>query len=268
MTSATDANSGQPDLFVNGPHVDDTAPIEKQLPSALTVQSVTPSQQTVTKGQTTDWYVDVLVQNTGQADLDLATLEGSDLEFLIGGQPVIGYNAVPTSVDPARRRLAAAETLTLHYTITQTGNDGGQVTIRATIDYVDANDLATRSSQGTAQITVENPAGLFILSTTAEPDSAPNSPQADVVLVNSAQQFQVAVTVQTTEEAVEDVRVELTSDGTTMAVPQGAQNIRIEKDQTAVFVFDVTAAVLDPGDDLKQETLTAKITNAISVNTQ
>jgi hypothetical protein len=274
VTGATDVNSGEVDLFDDGPHVDSTATIQKQTPPNLVMNSVTPNQSTVTRLQTQDWSVDVAVTNTaapGGASLDIVTPSASDLSFTLGGPPLTGYVVVPPTrfVGRAGLRLGAGESDILRYTIDVTGGDVGAVTIQADVEWRDVNDLSTANVMDTGSVNVVAPSGLFINTTLADPTTAPNNPQPNLILVNSGQQFVIEVNVQNTGavEDVDNVQVRLVSDHPTSPLNLLSELAAIDQNEEYTFSFDVALAPLGGSDSNRQEFLSATIISARSVNT-
>jgi hypothetical protein len=272
VTGATDVNSNQTGLFIDGPDVDSTAVAQKVAPSVLAIDSVTPSQSTVTRSQTADWSVDVAVTNTGGAPLDVVTPAPSDISFRIGGTVQTGYVVLaPTRfVEKAGLRLAAGESATLRYTVDVTGGNTGTVTIRSDLDWRDANDLAVSAAQGAGTVSVVAPSGLFVNTTRADPATAPNS-TGNSVRVDSGQFFTVLVEVQNSGGLVEDVdsvQVQLTSNYAMTPVSPVSEYAQILRNQSHTFQFvGVSPAPLSSSASTRTDLFTATIIRAKSMST-
>ncbi len=271
VVSGTDANSGQVGLLDVGPHVDQIANIAKQTPPNFVMNSVTPNQGTVTRLQTQDWFVDVAVSNTGGASLDVVTPSSADLSFFLSGSPLTGYVVLPPSrfVGRAGLRLGAGESDVLRYTVDVTGGTVGTVTIRADVQWRDVNDLSIANVVNTGTVNVVSPSGLFINTTRADPATAPNSPQPNLVLVNSGQSFDVLVNVQNVGavEDVDSVQVRLVSDNPTNPLNLASEFADIPTNGQHTFRFTVNLPPLGGGETVRQEFLTSTIIKAISHNT-
>ncbi|MEJ2722396.1 MAG: hypothetical protein P8181_14850, partial [bacterium] len=270
-----DVNSGETGLFEIGPHDDDQADIDKQRPASLTVESVTASKAFVTRSQVEDWYVDVVVKNdnVNSPPIDVVPPRDTDVSFWLNGDSLTDYEISPPRLflsGAPDLRLDPGESDTLRYRVASTGADPGQVTIRAAINWKDANDPITETSEGTGSVTVVNPSGFFIDATTVDPATAPNSPRPNRVYVNDGVTFDVDVVVQnsgTDVEDLEDVRVELRSDN-----PAGpvllSEYAEIPRDGSYTFHFtDVELESLGAGEVSRDEILTSRIEHAVSKNT-
>ncbi len=269
VTGATDVNSNQSGLFNDGPDIDSTAVMQKVAPSVLTIDSVAPSQPTVTRNTTTDWYVNVAVSNTGGAPLDVVTPAPSDISFRIGGTTLTGYVVLaPTRfVEKTGLRLDAGESATLSYTVDVTGATTGTVTIRSDIDWRDANDLDVSSVQRTGTVNVVAPSGVFVNTTKADPATAPNS-AGNSVRVDSGQLFTVEVNVQNLGEVedVDQVQVRLTSNHPTSPINLVSEFAQILRGETYIFRFvDVSPVPLSPSAGTRTDLFTATIISARSM---
>ncbi|HER20053.1 MAG TPA: hypothetical protein ENO14_03300, partial [Chromatiales bacterium] len=147
---AVDANSGQSNL-VQFSRDDSTATATIVDPAVLSVTRVT-NQPTVTRGQSTNWFVTVVVENApGGADLILDAPQAGDVAFSIGGSPSSGYTVIPPTQfgsGDAGWTLAAGATDSLVYIIDETGNDVGTVDIDVTLGFTDGNDPAATGGAG------------------------------------------------------------------------------------------------------------------------
>jgi hypothetical protein len=274
VLNGTDANSGEIGLMNFGPDTDSTAAIQKQLPPNLVISAVTPTQGTVTRLQTQDWFVNVAVSNStgpGGASLDILPPSASDVSFFLGGLPLTGYVVIaPTEfVGRPGLRLPAGESDVLQYRVDVTGGTVGTVTIRSDVDWRDVNDLSTANVVNTGTVNVVAPSGLFINTTRADPLTAPNSPQPNLVLVNSGQQFVIEVNVQNmgAVEDVDSVQVQLTSDNPATPPIPPSEFWDIPTNGQHAFRFTVNLPPLGGGETVRQEFLSSSIIKAISHNT-
>jgi hypothetical protein len=262
VTRATDVNSGDTALAVIGPHVQDRAVVIKEMPAALSINEVTPSKASVTRQQTTPWYVTVELMNGGGADLNVNPPSPSDIAFYLGAVKLTGYtvNAPDTFLSGRHTwRLSGGESDSLRYTVAKTGDDVGTVRIEVSLSGYDLNDNGNRNAVNDSSIVVQSQAGLLITDASAV---APNTPQNDLAIVNTGQSFSIDVSVGNTGEAVDSVRVTLSSNGSS-SIPAHESDYRaIAKDASTVFNFQVVAA----SQPSIQEIFTAVITYAISVN--
>ena len=269
VVGGTDANSNQAGLLDIGPHTDPTEIVQKVQPSNLVINTVSPSQVTVTRSQTADWSVDVAVSNTGGAPLDVVAPAPLDISFRLGATPLTGYVVVAPArfVEKSGLRLSVGESATLRYTIDVTGDDTGTVTIRSDIDWRDVNDLTVSSVQGTGTVSVVAPSGLFVNTTEPDPATAPNT-VGNAVHIDSGQLFTLEVNVQNigVVEDVDNVQVRLTSSN-----PANPLNNRVSefaeilRDQEYTFRFEnVSLAPLSPSAGSRTDLVTATIISARS----
>ncbi len=132
-----------------------------KLASDLSVLQLAPSQMTVTSGQDRDWYVNMVVRNSGDAKF---RLDSARVRFTIGGFNITNqFNiAYPTTfLGTKTDTLAAGATDTLRFIIDKTGTTLGTITIEATAHF---NDLISGQIMKTsnAGILVQSPAQLKI----------------------------------------------------------------------------------------------------------
>jgi len=268
VVGGTDTNSNQAGLLDIGPHTDPTAIVEKVQASALVINTVSPSQPTVTRSQMADWSVDVAVSNTGGGALDVVAPAPSDISFRLGATPLTGYVVVAPGrfVEKAGLRLSAGENATLRYTIDVTGDIAGAVTIHVDLDGKDVNDLSIASVQNTGAVNVVAPSGLFVNTTKTDPATAPNS-TGNSVRVDSGQLFTMEVNVQNigAVEDVDNVQIRLTSNNPTNPINLVSEFAEILRDQEYTFRFvDVSPAALSPSATSRTDLFTATIISARS----
>jgi hypothetical protein len=271
-----DKNSQQIGLLTIGP--DRQVIIQKRNPSALTIESVTPNQSTVTRLQTADWYVDVALWNSGGSPLDVRAPLPTDISFRLGVNPLIDYvvQAPDTFLTggPNDFHMNPGEKDTLRYTVASTGADLGQVTIRAREEWIDDNDGITRSTQKDGVVTVVSPSGFFINTTKTDPATTPHYFHYDSIVdsnhvyINSGQAFTIRVNVQNQGDVEDlvDVQVRLTSDYASSPLNLTSAPADIPKNQEHTFVFNVNLAPL-VAQTFRDDILTSAIVSAKSKNT-
>jgi Bacterial Ig-like domain (group 1)/FlgD Ig-like domain len=267
ILSANDENSGE--AVTPQASVDSTAVVAIQTPAVLDVTSLSPSQATVTRGQTAPWNVLVRLHNSGEADAVLAPPAANDLAFAIGGSNQIGYVVQPpaafASGDPGWT-LPGGELDSLIYVISVTGANEGLLDVTATVDGTDNNQPSLNvGDSGVTSVLVQAPAGFAIASTVSF--NTVNT-SADRDTVNTGFPYEIHVTVDNTGEAVDSVLVQLASNlgaSTRSAIaPKSNRRQQIDVDGSHRFEFRITA----PANPVALETFTATIaSNVRSHNT-
>jgi hypothetical protein len=261
ILQAIDANSDEI-LTVFGPHPQDRAVIIKERPAAFTVDATRPSQASVTRQQTTPWFITIEFHNGGDADLILTPPAANDITFLLGAVPQSGYvvtaPAAFLSGSPGWT-LPGGGGDSLRYRVDQTGSAVGEVRFEVALRGTDRNDAKVQNVLGDSTVTVQSSAGLWITDVSTD---AFNTPQAGLAVVNTGQSFQVIVTVQNSGEDVRNVEVTLGRNGSSTIFSSPSAHQTIDKDSTASYAFPVNASAVPT----VQEIFTATITNAISVN--
>ena len=142
--------------------------VSVQTPPNLVINSVTPSQQTVTANQDKNWQVKVAVTNNGEADFD-AVFDSTWISFSTGNDFTVQK---PTAwMLSGTNRLAAGTTDTLVFTVTKTGLFTGVSTIDARVKGRDVNsdDWVSKQTDPTnaGQVTVQSPADIRIVAVEA-----------------------------------------------------------------------------------------------------
>jgi hypothetical protein len=265
ISGAEDANSGLPVDPL--PPDDNLAFAHIQTPADLEIVSVTPDRDEVTRQQTTPWYIDVVVRNNGSAPMELVEPAEDDIKFYLGDEDAIGYTVEPPDSflwrEPGDWFVDSLVVDTLRYNVSVTGIATGTVTIEATLNAKDLNTLtADTTAVGTGIVHVQEVSGLYIASTVT--DSTFNDPTPKISIVNTEQVYKILVTLKNTDtgEAVDSVRVELTSDGNSVVEKKGEEYRFITSGENSIYVFEVTADTLaNP-----LEEFTAAIQYAVSAN--
>lgn len=152
-----------------------------QLPGALSILSITPSQSTATVGQTgpqATYPIKMAVKNTGGAAINVSLLlANSSLQF--PGTSGWGVNAATMANGVT---LSGGETDTLSFLVTTTGTPASAATIAGTVSGTEINTGLTRSddtvSGGTGTIALQIPANLIVDSLTPSQPSITQSTAA------------------------------------------------------------------------------------------
>jgi len=146
------------------------------------------SQLTVTDGQEEDWYISMIVNNSGGADLKLDSVV---TEFSIGGKDISDEYTViypNTFITSGNDMLPAGATDTLRMAVGKTGITLGTITISGIVYLNDMISGQIKKNSVTG-ITVQSPAQLFIdYIRTSQPEvtEGQNSPwQVIVSLTNT-----------------------------------------------------------------------------------
>ncbi|MCK5146081.1 hypothetical protein KAR48_04955 [bacterium] len=195
-----------------------------QTAAVLDIAKIEVSQDSVTSGQDVPWYVDVILQNTGQADMLISSAAVDNvLSFSIGSQWTV---LRPDYMNSGGWLLAGGAVDTLHFSISHSGeNNTGNCIISALLSGQELNSL-----QSIADNTADHGTGSVWLE--LEPDLridgvvslAPNGS-----FVNQGQSFWVRVYVQnllgtSPVDGIHDVQVSLSSGGFS-AFPQGPSGL-------------------------------------------
>ena len=262
LVSALDANSGQSDLVVLDPAVDSSATITIQVPGALAVTSVIPSQSALNAGQTADWTLRIELVNHGEGPVSIEAPAAADIVFRLAGALLSDYLVVaPGGLVSGGLSIPGAAADSLHYVVSTTGSDTGMVEVSASVRWRGDNDPAPAASVSSADavVHVREPSGLRIISVSS---NAPNNATfPNTSIVNVGQTFQVAVTVENTGgDDLREVEVELVSNGAA-GIEQIASSADLPSGSSGEFVYDVQSGVAGV------EVLTAAIVRAVSVNT-
>ncbi|MEJ2722219.1 MAG: hypothetical protein P8181_13955 [bacterium] len=171
------------------------------------------TQPTVTRGQTADWLATVVVENTGEADVEVTFDRPTTPTIRMPGSTTVWDPALPSGFPGGRDNvLSQGEIDSLIFTATTTGDESGTFVIHSGVSGSELNSNDDRSfdtetnGSGSGQIVVQNPGQVVIRSTTI---AAPNEPN-----VNIDQIFGVRVEVANEGEAdLEDIALEISSTG-------------------------------------------------------
>ena len=178
-------------------------------PADVRIAQVSPSQQQVTQGQTSDWTVAVTLENSGGSRVSIDP-QALGLSFSIGEQWDVELPPLYTGTDWILEGNTA-ETLT--FVVDTSGvNAQGTCTIHTDVPWTELNTGRTATA-GTAggtpgTIELERPGNLFILS------------MGPSIRVNTGQTFMLPVTIQNSgDDGVHDIVVQLLSNAQAPAFP-------------------------------------------------
>lgn len=265
LISAKARNTGQNAAFA--PPIDNTETAIIQLPAALQIVEVATSVNEVTAEQNIPWQIFVLVRNNGTATIDLNTPDNNDIQFKIGANEQLDYSVqAPTALAGGGLALAGGITDTLKYTVVNTGRLGGNVDIFASASGADRNTTQALSDQGAGSIVVTTSAAVRVLRTDLIVNNTLGGTETG--LVNTNQSFSVrAVAENRGLEELVDVRIELSTDGSS-TIPTTEKIITsIQPGETGEITFDVTAAAT-PTAGATSENFTATILSATAAQSQ
>ncbi len=163
-----------------------------QTPAAIRVTAVTPSQDSVSSGQTASWNVTVAVENTGQSKATLS-LDSTFLGFRSG----TGYAFLkPSQFQGGGLVLDRNSSGDLVFSITKTAAFSGIDTIDATVGFFENNSgryLADSTAAGNyGTVNVQTPAALSILKV---------RPSQPVVTKNQSNHWTAMVVVKNTGQS-------------------------------------------------------------------
>lgn len=209
-----------------------------QRPGKLQIGPITTSEDTVSIRRSTPWDIFVPVQNTEEGTL---VITSSQVTVTIGGELQNDYKI---NSPPGTRTLAAGQTTTLIYNVTQTGYTGGTATLTAILNVLDKNSNTTSEKSGAGTIAVESSALVKILDT-GFPATANRVPESQIALVDTGQVFDIEVTVENTGlEVVDTAYVSLTNpNGNSQLLNTRAKAAEIATNgSTAKAIFKVRAA--------------------------
>ncbi|MCI0693166.1 hypothetical protein L0337_14325 [candidate division KSB1 bacterium] len=262
ITGATAHNTGA--SITPQTALDDTAVVIIQRPANLVIEKVVASRDTVSAGQTDDWFVYAVVRNSGAATMTLNTPDRNQLRIAIDGaqQTDYGIEVDPVLLQNGNLTLTGGESDTLRFTVTSTGLSSGAASLIVSLGAVDRNDLKPVSAPGTGQIYVRTTATVRLVQT----DPVVLRPLINgTAFVNVDQVFSVKLTVENTGfEDVKDVVVRLQTDGPSrILTPEQTISSIIARDQQEIS-FSVeadTAAVAGT----PPEIFTARVASALTV---
>ncbi len=136
--------------------------VKNQSQAALVIQNVSISAESVTAGQTAPWTATVVVENTGQSQVDLRTDAATNLRFRLNGNFQNDYIvalAEENWLGSRTKQLAGNSVDSLRFEITQTGAGTGFPELWVTAATTETNSGAEVSANDNGSATVEVQAG-------------------------------------------------------------------------------------------------------------
>jgi len=191
-----------------GPSPDSTATAVIQEPAGLKVVEVVPSVRPVQAGQTAEWFIHVVVADTGGASLTLNPPSATDIVIEMDGEVQDDYILqAPLTLKHGGLRLPGGEHDTLEYRVSSTGRRrGGLATLRANVTAKDDNDGTSLSAHGIGEQQVETSVAVQLTRTYIV---APNTTPDGNASVNTGQNFELVAEVQNPSQSEGVVRVGL-----------------------------------------------------------
>ncbi len=140
-----------------------TGSITLQTPADIVVDSVTPSQSTVTAGTAFGWDVTVAVHNSGQSDARLTLPAGFTIGIQDDGGPTVFVK--PTDLEEGGLILAGGSsgTLIAHANNTGTFSSYGVKALNISVSAVETNSTRVLSSPGAGSIRVQASPNLTVV---------------------------------------------------------------------------------------------------------
>ena len=259
ILSAISENSGQQVPISSA--IDSTAFAVIERPAGLQIISVFPSQGEVKAGRTFPdiWYIYVVVEDTGDANLTLNPLAEDNLEFIHNGEIQSDYIINPPDVlQGGGLNLSAGEADTLVYTVHSSGTTEGNIFINVNLSAVDDNDQKILHATGIGSVVIKHSAVLRIFSTVL---NSPNPPD-----VNTEQRFGVIAEIENLgTEAIENVHLSMYSDGNSQLIDSVQKISYLPVDMSKSLLFEVLS---DTAENLPGETFFVKIDSAISAESK
>ena len=252
FAGGTDNGTGLP---VNDTTIDGgTGEVAVQSAGNPLVNAVTPSQPTVTAGQSQDWNVVAAIFNNGGS-----TLKYNRTQSSISIANGVGYTIVkPTAFTDGDSLIDGFETKSLSFRVDVTGTQTGvNLPIAVNFKGDELNSATLRTSNTfNGQITVQTTALLQVQSTTM---IAPNGQS-----INVGQSFIVNVQVNNLgQEVVDSLRVRLITNGGSTILPPNNQLIQNLIGLSQPLSFNITAGPVNAN-----ERFTASILSSRAHNTQ
>ncbi|MGH7492170.1 MAG: hypothetical protein ACREOO_07225, partial [bacterium] len=156
--------------------------VQVQSQANLVIQQVRASQPRVTAGQTNQWVITLVVNNSGESQVSVKVDTSTNVRFRIGTQIQSGYTA---TLSPARwlgtssLNLAGNTTDSLRFAVTTTGSVADVVRILAKVAATESNSnvLRVATDNGTAAVTVQTQPNVTYIAGSLEPKTVNNGSQ-------------------------------------------------------------------------------------------
>ena len=262
IEAARSGNTRAYTVQTGNPNIDRVS-VTLQNPAKLSMLDVQTSESVVRGGRTQPWFISVVVRNSGAAPL---VVDSSRIIFKIGAQEQKDY-VIEDSTQNSGLIIAGGKQDTLIYRVKRTGSSGGAVRLVSTVDGHDQNsDALLSANHQTTTFTVETTALVKIISADF-PATMNRLFGTDVALVDTAQTFNIEVTVENTgQEVVDTAYVSLETSGLSKILNVNRQahaaNIgTIDRTAKAIFMVRADNAVNSLG-----ETFTARLDFAVTKN--
>ena len=267
ITNSLGANTRLPVTNILDPGLNDTTFVTFEQGAGLVIDSVRTSVVEINAGARQNWSVEVVVSNTGEAELELLDVSSKNLQFRVDGELDADYKINPPTelLGSGNLRIAGKSKDTLVYFITKNGDRAGEATLTVNLKGFDRNagpEIPLTGVKSTALFVVSDALAQIVQTIIGGGmvDGKGNG------MVNRGQLFQIYVNVRSGELlGVDSVKVALSTTGpskikaTTVVIPH------INKDEKATAVFHVTASESwDPALGEQEEQFKAEITSAIS----
>jgi hypothetical protein len=272
LQGATGANDRQP-VAIDEPGDNDSTFAIVQQGASLAILDVLTSVEEINAGDAQkDWRVNVVVQNSGGADVQFQPPKAENLVFRVNDQIDDGYQVrPPASLKISKNlELPGGKIDTLVYVISENGWMAGEAQIEVTLTAFDKNKGSGNEQiirTGTGSLIVISTARVKIVQTVI---SSNLRDPTGAYLVNGSQVFQVRVTLETGERSgVEAVEVALVSNGNSFTETIFNRIDTIPADSRIESVFTVTADTSrrHVAKDLV-ETFTASVVSAKALGTE
>lgn len=141
--------------------------LRAETPGALRTTAL-PSQERVSSGQQSDWWIGVEVANDGDEPLVVRAPRATDVEFRLGGALQTDYLVeAPPAFEGGGLDLPGQSIRSLRYRVRRAGQAGGSLEIRVATQATHANhpEAASATAQSSARIEVDGQPGIRIEST-------------------------------------------------------------------------------------------------------
>jgi len=224
-------------------------------PASIKISKVIPSQNSVTRNQGQDWFVQVVLENEGGSNINISTNPDSTfVTFSTGADFTI---IQPDSLHSGDLILSSDSNDTLTFTIDGTGVNTGTAYIDAMVTGIEltTGQQIQKTSLHQASVLVENPADLRILA--VELTDTPND-----TIVNTNQQIRFDVTLQNNgQDGVKQAILVFQSDGPSVGYETDTSSVKGGNTVTESFYINAADA------PLTAETFYVTIDTTIADNT-
>jgi hypothetical protein len=189
--------------------------------TTIQIADISPSQSQVTRNQLRQWNVQVAVENTGNADIDI-NLDSSKtfLEFRNGVVIDTSFHyTTPDTLEEGGTLIPQGETRHIVYSVTKTGSIVGTALILATVETVHGLSTNSYISQQVGAVEVQKEANVYISDIIAS--------QSTVTVPDSSYEWSVKVVVSNASDS--KVELDFVNSLLTQSVPGFFQTTNPEK---------------------------------------